>query len=260
MKEESKKASLKLNIHKIKIMASGPITSWQIEGEKEKTVTDFIFLGSKITADSDCSHGIKRRLLPGGKAMTNLDSVLKSRDTPWLTKVCIVKAMVFPVVYKWELKHKEGWEPKNWYFQILVLEKTLESPLDFKEIKPVNPKGKQPSIFIERTDAEAPISWSPDAKSQLAGKDPDAGKDWGQEEKGATEDEMVEWPRQLNKHEFQQASGVGDGQGSLVNCSLQGCKQSDTTQWINKKISIRWGWRLWRKINYDWSKKFSMIN
>ena len=100
MKEESKKASLKLNIHKIKIMASGPITSWQIEGEKEKTVTDFIFLGSKITADSDCSHGIKRRLLPGGKAMTNLDSVLKSRDTPWLTKVCIVKAMVFPVVYK----------------------------------------------------------------------------------------------------------------------------------------------------------------
>ena len=100
VKEESERAGLKFNIQTSKIMASGPMTSWQIEGEKVETVTDFIFLGSKITADSDCSHGIKRRLLPGGKAMTNLDSVLKSRDTPWLTKVCIVKAMVFPVVYK----------------------------------------------------------------------------------------------------------------------------------------------------------------
>ena len=100
MKEENEKASLKLNIQKIKIMASSPITSWQTEGGKEETVIDFIFLGSKITADSDCSHGIKRRLLPGRKAMTNLDSVLKSRDITWLTKVYIVKAMVFPVVYK----------------------------------------------------------------------------------------------------------------------------------------------------------------
>ena len=100
MKEESEKASLKLNIQKIKIMASSPITSWQTEGGKEETVIYFIFLCSKITADSDCSHGIKRHLLPGRKAVTNLDSVLKSRDITWLTKVYTVKAMVFPVVYK----------------------------------------------------------------------------------------------------------------------------------------------------------------
>ena len=104
----------------------------------------------------------------------------------------------------WELDYKEGWEMKNWCFQILVLEKTLDTPLDSKKIKPINPKGNQPWIFTERTDteAEAPIIWLPDAKSWLIGKDPDAGKNWGQEEKGATEDEMVGWHHQLDGHEF----------------------------------------------------------
>ena len=118
----------------------------------------------------------------------------------------------------WELDHKEGWAPKNWCFWTVVLEKTLESPLDSKEIKSVNPKGNQLWIFIERTDAEAeaPILWPPDAKSQLIGKDPDAGKDWRQEEKGAIEDKMVRWHHRLNGHEVEQTQEDGEGQGSLV--------------------------------------------
>ena len=128
VKEESEKAGLKLNIQKMKIMVSGPITSWQIDWETMETVTDFIFLGSKITVDGDCSHEIESRLLLGRKVMTNLDSVLKSRDITLSTKVCIVKATVFPVVmYKCELDHKESWVPKNWCFHIVVLEKTRES-------------------------------------------------------------------------------------------------------------------------------------
>ena len=146
VKVESEKVGLKFNVQKTKIMASGPITSWQIEGETMETVTDFIFLSSKITVDADLSHGIKRRLLLRRKAMTNLDSILKSRDITLPTKVHIVKVAVFPVVL-WELDHKEGWASENWCFQIVVLEKTLESPLDCKEIRPVNPKGNQSWIF-----------------------------------------------------------------------------------------------------------------
>ena len=149
--------------------------------ENVETVTDFIFLGSKITADGDGSHEIKRHLLLGRKAMTNLYSVLKSRDITLPTKVCIVKAMVFPVVmYRWwELDQKESWVLKNWCFWTVVLEKTLVSPWDSKEIKPVNPKGNQSWIVIGRTDteAEAPILWPPDAKSRLIRKESDAGKD-----------------------------------------------------------------------------------
>ena len=134
----------------------------------------------------------------------------------------------------WELDHKESWALKNWCFWTVVLEKTLESPLDFKEIKPVHPKGNQSWIFIGRTDAEAetPILWPPDAKNQLNGKDPDAGKDWRQEEKGMT-DEMVGWHHQLNGREFEQAPGVGDGQGSLACCSPLDRKRSDTTEGLN---------------------------
>ena len=163
-------------------MAFGPIPSWQIDGETIETVRNFIFLGSKITADGDCSHEIKRHLLFGRKAMTNLDSILKSRDTTLPTKVHLIKAMVFfsSHVWMWELDHKESWEPKNWCLWTVVLEKTLESPLDCKEIKPVNPKGNQYWIFIGRTysEAEAPILWPPDVKNWLIGKDPDAEKDW----------------------------------------------------------------------------------
>ena len=143
VKEESEKPGLKLNMKKIKIMASGPTTSCQIEEEKVKTLTDFIFLGSKITADGDCSHKIKRCLVLGRKVMTNLDSILKSRDITLPAKVCLVKAMVFPNhVWIWELDYKESWVAKNWCFWTVVLEEILESPLDCK-IKPVNPKGNQ---------------------------------------------------------------------------------------------------------------------
>jgi len=161
----------------MKIMASSPITLWQIDGETMETVTDFILAGgSKITADGDCSHEIKRHLLLGRKAMTNLDSILKSRDITLLTEVHLIKAMVFPVVmyWMWELDYKESWVPKNQCFWTVVLEKTLESPLDCKDIKPVNSKGNQNWMCTGRTDAEAetPVLWPPDAKNWLLGKKP----------------------------------------------------------------------------------------
>ena len=132
-----------------------------------------------------------------------------------------------------ELDYKESWAPKNWSLWTVVLEKTLESLLDCKEIQPVNPKGNQSWIFIGRTDAEAetPILWPSDAKNWLFGKDSDAGKDWRQKEKGTTEDEIVGWHHQLN--EFEQAPGVGDGQGSLACCSPWDCKELETAEWLN---------------------------
>ena len=139
----------------------------------------------------------------------------------------------------WELDHKEGWAPKNWCFQIVVLKKTLESPLVSNEIKPVNPKGNQPWIFIGRAEAEAEalILWSPHVKSQLIGKDPDAKKDRWQEEKRAIEDEMVVWYHWLNRHEFEQTGGYTERQGSLACCSPWGHKESDTTYWLNTTTS-----------------------
>ena len=149
------------------------------------------------------------------------------------TKVHIVKAMFFPNSYiqLWELDHKEGWALKNWCFQTVVLKKTLESPLDSNKIKPIKPKGNQSWIFIGRTDAEAetPILWPPDAKSELSRKDLDAGKDWRQEERGITEDETVGWHHWLNGHEFEQTPGDGEGQGNLACWSPWGCKELDTT-------------------------------
>ena len=135
----------------------------------------------------------------------------------------------------WELEPKDGWVPKNWCFQTMVLEKTLGSPLDSKEIKPVNPKGNQSWIFIGRPDAKAevPILWPPDAKSCLIGKDSDAGKDSGQKEKGATADEMTEWHHQLNGHEIDQTPEGSEGQGSLACCSPCCRKESDMTEWLN---------------------------
>ena len=169
-----------------------------------ETVTDFIFLGSKISADGDCSHEIKRHLILGRKAMINLDSILKSKDITLLTKVHLGKALIFPVVWMWELERKENWVPKNWCFWTVMLEKTLESPLDLQgdPVKSIL-KGNQSWIFIGRTDAEAPILWPPDVKNWLTGKDPDAGKDWRQEEKETTENEMFVWHHQLNGHEFE---------------------------------------------------------
>ena len=144
--------------------------------------------------------------------------------------------MVFPVVmYGCELDCEEGWVPKNWWFWTVVLEKTLESPSDCKEIQLVYPNGGQSWVFIGGTDVEAenPILWPPYVKSWLIGKDPDAGKDWGQEEKGTTKDEMVGWHHWLNGHESEWTPGVGDGQGGLASCGSWGRKESDTTEHLN---------------------------
>ena len=167
--------------------------------------------------------------------MTNLDSTLKSRDITLSTKVHLVKLWFFcSHVWMWEFDHKEYWALKNWCFWTVVLEKTLESPLDYKEIQLVHPKGDQSWVFIGRTDAksETPILWPPDAKSWLIGKDPDAGRVWGQE-KGMTEDEMAGWHHQLDGHESEWTPGVGAGQGGLACCDSWGRKESDTTERLN---------------------------
>ena len=136
-------------------------------------------------------------------------------------------------VWMWELDHKESWALKNGCFWTVVLEETLESPLDCKEIQPINPKGNQSWIFIGRTEAEVPILWLPDANSWLTGRYSDAEKDWRQEEKGTTEDEMAGWQHWLNGHEFEQALGDGEGQGSLAGCGPWGCKESDMIEPLN---------------------------
>ena len=140
----------------------------------------------------------------------------------------------------WELDYKESWAPKNWCFWTVVLEKTLEHPLDCKEIQPVHPKENQSWVFIGRTDAEAetPILWPSDAKNWLIGKDPDAGKDWRWEEKGTTEDEMVGWHHRLDGHEFEQALGIGDEQGILECCRPWGCKELDMTERLSWTVCV----------------------
>ena len=213
-------------------MASGPITSWQIDGETRETVADFILGGSKITADGDCSHEIKRCLLRGRKIMTNLDNIFKY----FVNKGPSSQGYGFSSghVWMWELDYKESWAPKNWCFWTVML-KTLESPLDCKEIQPVHSEGDQSWVFTGRTDVEAetPILWPPHVKSWLIWKDPDAGKDWGQEENGMTENEMVGWHHRLDGHGFGWTPGVGDGQGGLACCGSWGRKESDMTEWLN---------------------------
>ena len=247
----------------MKIMASGPITSWEIDGETVETVSDFTFLGFKITADGDCSHEIKRHLLLRREVMTNLDSIFKSRDITLPTKVHLVKGYGSSSghVWMWELDCEESWVPMNWCLWTVVLEKTLESLLDCKEIQQVHSKGDQFWVFFGRTDVkpETPILCLPHAKSWLIGKDPDSGRDWGQEEKGTTEDEMAGWHHRLNGHEFEWTPGIGDGQGGLACCSPWGHKESETTERLNwieltevllekwsriKRIGCRDGWRV----------------
>ena len=184
-------------------MGSGPITWCQIDEETMETVTDFIWGGFKITVDGDCSHEIKRHLLLGRKVMTNLNSILKGRDITLPTKVCLVKAMVFPMVMcgceSWTIK--ESWVPKNWCFWT-VLKKTLESPLDCKKIQPVNARGNQSWIFSGKTDAEAETmaTW---CEELIHWKRPWWWKNGRREEKGTTENEMVGWHHWLNGHEFE---------------------------------------------------------
>ena len=176
-------------------------------GKHCKLWQTFTFWVSKIIADGDCSHEIERWLLLGRKVMTNLDNIFKSRDITLPSKVHLSSQDYgFPSshVWMWELEYKESWAPKNWCFWTMVLEKTLESPLDCKEIQPVHHKGYQSWIFIGRTDAEAdtPTLWPPDVKNWLIVKDHDAGKDWMGEERWMTEDEMAGWHHRLNGHEF----------------------------------------------------------
>ena len=207
VKEESEKVGLKLNIQKTKIMASGPITSWEIDGETVETVADFIFLGSKITADGDYSHEIKRHLLFERKVMTNLDSILKSRDITLPTKVHLVKAIVFPVVMygceSWTVKKAEHWKMdafELWCWRRLLIVPWTARRSNQSILKEISPGCSSEGLMLE---VETPVLWPPHAKSWLIGKDPDAGRDWGQKEKGTTEDEMAGWHHQLDGHEFE---------------------------------------------------------
>ena len=187
-------------------MASGFITSMQIDGKTMETVTNFIFLDSKITADINCSHEMKRRLLLERNAMTNLESILKKRNITLQTNVCLFKAMVFLVLMygceSWTIKKAEPWRIDA--FEQWCWRRFLRVPCTARRayqsiLKEISPE------YIGRTDAEAeaPILWPPDVKSQLIGRDPDAGKDWRQEEKGTTEDELVGWHYWLNRYEFE---------------------------------------------------------
>ena len=175
-------------------------------GKQWKLRETLFWGGSKITADGDCSHEIKRHLLLGRKVMTNLHSILKIRDMTG-NKGPSSQGYVFSSshVWIWELDYKENWAWKNWCFSTVVLIKTLESPLDRKEIQSVNPKGNQFWIFIGRinVEAETPVLWPPDAKNWLIWKNPDAGNDWRQDQKRMTEDEIVGWHHWLNGHEFE---------------------------------------------------------
>ena len=201
VKEESEKVGLKFNIQKTKIMASDPITSWQVDGEQWKE-WQTLFFGLKNHWDEDHSYEIKRHLLLERKTLINLDSILKS----FANKGPSSQSYGFSGshAWMWELDYKESWAQKNWCFWTVVLEKTLASSLGCKEIPQVHLKGNQSWIVIGRTDVEAetPVLWPPDVKSWPIWKVLDAGKDWRQEEKGTTEDEMAGWHHQLNGREF----------------------------------------------------------
>ena len=208
VKEESEKTGLKLNIQKTKIMASGPITSWQIDGEQWKQ-WETLFSWAP-------------------KSLQMVTAAIKKQRYYFANKDLSTQSYGFSLshVWMWELDHKESWAPKNCCFWTVVLKKTLESPLDCREIKPVHPKADQPWVVIGRTgaEAEAPILWPLDAKSWLIRKDPDAEKDCRQEEKETTEDERVGWHHRLNGHGFGWTPRVGDGQGALACCGSWGHK------------------------------------
>ena len=196
-------------------------------GKGVELVTDFLFLDSKITMDGDCSHEIRRQLLLGRKPMTNLGGVLKSRDIILPTKVHQGYGLLSGHIWLWELDRKEGRMPNNWCLWAVVLEKTPESPLDSKEIKPINLQGNQPWMLIGRTDAEAPILWPPGAKDWLIGKD----SGWERFKAGGEGDNRKwdSWMPSLTQWTWIWALGDSEEQGSLVCCSPWGHKESDTT-------------------------------
>ena len=223
-------------------MASGPITSWKIDGKTMETVRNFIFLGSKITLDSDCSYEIKT-LAPWKKSYDKL-RVLKSRGIILVTKVRIFKAMIFPVVMyrcEWVWEHKESWALNNWCFQTVVLEKTLESPLGCKEIKPVNPEGNQ-VLNIHWKDR----CWSSNTLA-TSGEELTHWKRLRAGGEGATEDELVGWHHWLDEHEFEQNLGDSEGQEGLAGCSPWGHKESDKPEWLNNnKLKFKTSYPLLR--------------
>ena len=217
-------------------MASGPIISWQTDGKTMETVTDFIISGSKISADGDCSHEVRRRLLLGRKVMTNLDSILKSRDITLPTEIHLVKVMLFPVVTygceSWTIKKAECWRIDT--FELWCWRRLLRVPWTARRSNQSILKEISPEYSLEGLMLKLKLQYFGHLmENWLIWKDPDAGKDWRREETGTTEDEMVGWHHPLNGHELEYTLGVGDGQGSLVCCSRWGLKESDKSEWLN---------------------------
>ena len=236
VKEESEKVGLKLNIQKIKVMASGPITSWKIHGETVETVSDFILGGSKITADDDCSHEIKRRLLLGRKVMTNLDSISKSRDITLPTKVCLVKAMVFPVVMygceSWTVKKAERWRMDA--FQLWCWRRLLRVPWIARRSNQSILKEISPGCSLEGLMLKLKLQYfghlmrrvdSLEKTLMLGGIGGRRIRGW--------QDEMAGWHQWLNGRESEWTPGIGDGQRGLACCDSWGRKESDTTEQLN---------------------------
>ena len=238
VKVESEKVGLKLNIQKTKIMASGPITSWEIDGETVGNSVRLYFGGSQITADGDCSHKIKRRLLLGRKVMTNLDSIFKSRDITLPTKVHLVKAMVFPVVMRgcesWTVKKAE--HQRIDAFELWCWRRLLRVPWTARRSNQSILKETSPGCSLEGMMLRLKLQYFSHLMRRVNSFEktlPDAGRHWGQEEKGMTEDEMARWHHWLNGRESEWTLGVVDGQGGLACCDSWGCKESDTTEWLN---------------------------
>ena len=210
-------------------------------GKQWKQWQTLFFWGSRIPADGDCSCEIKRCLVPWKKSYYNSRQQMKKPRHYFADKCGFSQSYDFSSsqVWMWKLDHKESWVLKYWCFWTVVLEKTLENSLDCKESKPVNPKGNQSWTFIGRTEAkvEIPLLWPSDAKNWLFGKDSNTGKDWRQEEKGTTEDEMVGWLHWLNGHEFEQALRAGDGQENLA-CFMQSMSlQKVGYDWVSE---VKW--------------------
>ena len=247
--KESKKAGLKLSVQKNKkIMASSSITSWQIDGETMETVTGFIFLDSKITAGGNCSHEIKGYLLLERKAVTNLDSILKSRDITLPTKVCIFNAMVFPVVMygckSWTIRKVECWRTDAFKLWKNLLRVPWTAGRSNQSIlKEINPEYSLEGLMLKLTvQYSGYLMQRADSleKTLMLGKiegRSDAWKDWGQEEKGVTE-KMVGWHQWLNGHEFEQTSGDGEGQWSLVSCSPSDQSRTQLSDWTTTICKI----------------------
>ena len=236
-KEESEKVGLILNIQKTNITASGPITPWQKHGETMETGTNFTLFGSKVTVDGDCCHEIKRCLLIVRKALNDLDSMLKSRDITLLTKVHLLKAMVFSSshVWMWELGYKQSWAPKIDAFELWCWRRLLRVPWTGRRsnqsiLKEISPEYSMKGLMLKlKLQYFGHLMRRADSfKKTLI-----LGKIESRRKKGMTEDNMVGWHHWLNGHEFEKALGVGDGQGTLLYCSPWHRKESDTTEHLN---------------------------